>query len=217
MQVQQCLLTDIMPSTLQSLVALKPLLFHLAQVLTNTEAHDLLRSCMLSVCSVTAMQWALRMSTVQPRLESQDNTCAPDEASTAKRQWTACSLQLFFIYCTLAGEAMCAIKSVTSLHIWSAGDESCFPLHYDSDETVDNRRITAILYLNPDWEQGDGGELKLYPWPREPVTVEPLHNRLLLFSTCRMLHRSTLSLAHAPVSIGLELLRTVLEQKLRWK
>jgi len=93
------------------------------------------------------------------------------------------------------------IESTTSLHVWSAGDESCFPLHYDSDETVDNRRITAILYLNSDWEQGDGGELKLYPWPHEPVTVEPLHNRLLLFSTCRMLHRSTLSLAHAPVSM----------------
>ena len=71
-----------------------------------------------------------------------------------------------------------------------AGDGSCFPLHYDSDETVDNRRITAILYLNPGWQQGDGGELKLYPWPHAPDTVEPLNNRLLLFSTCRMLHRS---------------------------
>ena len=70
------------------------------------------------------------------------------------------------------------------------GDGSCFPLHYDSDESVDSRRITAILYLNPDWQSGDGGELKLYPWPHEPVTVEPLNNRLLLFSTCRMLHRS---------------------------
>ena len=103
--------------------------------------------------------------------------------------------------CTLAGQIMREIEPVTSLHFWSAGDGSCFPLHYDSDETVDNRRITAILYLNPDWQQGDGGELKLYPWPHEPVTVEPLHNRLLLFSTCRMLHRSTPSLAHVPVSM----------------
>ncbi len=63
-------------------------------------------------------------------------------------------------------------------------------MHYDSDESVDSRRITAILYLNPDWQRGDGGELKLYPWPHDPVTVEPLNNRLLLFSTCRMLHRS---------------------------
>ena len=69
-----------------------------------------------------------------------------------------------------------------------AGDGSCFPLHYDSDETLDNRRIIAILYLNPDWQEGDGGELQLYPWPYEPVTVAPLHNRFLIFSRCRRLH-----------------------------
>ena len=74
--------------------------------------------------------------------------------------------------------------------ILCTGDGSCFPLHYDSDESVDSRRVTAILYLNPDWQDGDGGELKLYPWPHKPVAVKPLHNRLLLFSTCRMLHRS---------------------------
>lgn len=94
-------------------------------------------------------------------------------------------------------------------------------MHYDSDETVDMRRITAILYLNQGWmpEHGAlcpmisgmlsahsscklfryvqasqrqihaGGELVLYPWPQPPVVLAPLHNRLVIFSSCRMLHR----------------------------
>lgn len=71
-----------------------------------------------------------------------------------------------------------------------SGNSGCFPLHYDSDESVDARRVTAILYLNPGWEPAHGGELQLFPWPRPPVTIPPLDNRLVIFSTCRMLHRS---------------------------
>ncbi len=33
--------------------------------------------------------------------------------------------------------------------------------------------------------------MKLYPWPHPPVEVEPTHNRLVLFSSPRMLHRVT--------------------------
>lgn len=91
--------------------------------------------------------------------------------------WVCSSVALLFSH-SLRCTALCT------------GDGSCFPLHYDSDESVDSRRITAIIYLNPDWQKGDGGELQLYPWPHAPVTVEPLNNRLLLFPTCRMLHRS---------------------------
>ncbi|EIE23118.1 hypothetical protein COCSUDRAFT_29112 [Coccomyxa subellipsoidea C-169] len=78
---------------------------------------------------------------------------------------------------------------------YNAGSSGCFPLHYDSDESVDARRVTAILYLNPGWEPAHGGELQLFPWPRPPVTIPPLDNRLVIFSTCRMLHRVLPSLA----------------------
>jgi Rps23 Pro-64 3,4-dihydroxylase Tpa1-like proline 4-hydroxylase len=47
-----------------------------------------------------------------------------------------------------------------------AGQGGCFPIHTDTDAAVDSRRVTAIWYLNPGWRQGDGGELRLYPFPR---------------------------------------------------
>lgn len=35
-------------------------------------------------------------------------------------------------------------------------------MHYDSDETVDLRRITAILYLNPAWRPEHGAGCHFY-------------------------------------------------------
>ncbi|BDA50077.1 probable Egl nine homolog 3 [Coccomyxa sp. Obi] len=72
---------------------------------------------------------------------------------------------------------------------YNAGDGGCFPLHYDSDETVDARRVTAILYLNSEWRPSHGGELQLFPWPCPPVTIQPLYNRMVIFHATRMLHR----------------------------
>lgn len=62
-------------------------------------------------------------------------------------------------------------------------------MHFDSDETLDGRRVTAIMYLNQEWKPSHGGELRLYPFPGPPVDVEPLQDRLVLFSSTRMLHR----------------------------
>mmetsp|Transcript_16609 Transcript_16609/g.24948 ORF Transcript_16609/g.24948 Transcript_16609/m.24948 type:complete len:265 (+) Transcript_16609:391-1185(+) len=71
---------------------------------------------------------------------------------------------------------------------------SCFPAHFDtSPESV--RIITAILYLNPDWETGDGGELRFLPLARGPIDIKPLFNRLVLFSSTTMLHRTLPSYA----------------------
>ena len=70
-----------------------------------------------------------------------------------------------------------------------AGDGACFPIHVDSEESVDGRRLTAILYLNPGWRPADGGHLRLYPPFAPPVDVEPRHDRLVLFLSNRMLHR----------------------------
>ena len=61
------------------------------------------------------------------------------------------------------------------------------------DNNTDNGwRVTCILYANPMWEDGDGGELRLYPTnglPTDVVDVAPLHNRLVLFwSDARVPH-----------------------------
>lgn len=72
---------------------------------------------------------------------------------------------------------------------YNCGTGGCFPAHFDSDEQLDGRRITAICYLNDGWQAAEGGALRLYPWPAPPVDVLPSASRLVLFSSCRMLHR----------------------------
>lgn len=63
-------------------------------------------------------------------------------------------------------------------------------MHFDSDEQLDGRRVTAICYLNESWQPSHGGHLRLYPFPAPPVDVAPVSDRLVLFSSTRMLHRS---------------------------
>ena len=72
---------------------------------------------------------------------------------------------------------------------YNAGDNACFPLHFDSDARVDNRHLTAILYLNPNWQPQWGGQLELMPLPWERVTIEPRWDRLVVFATSGVLHR----------------------------
>lgn len=47
------------------------------------------------------------------------------------------------------------------------------------------RRIGNILYLTPDWKEGDGGETVLFKsenWADVEFTVKPVYNRLLSFA-----------------------------------
>ncbi|GAX82564.1 hypothetical protein CEUSTIGMA_g9990.t1 [Chlamydomonas eustigma] len=72
----------------------------------------------------------------------------------------------------------------------NSGGGGCFPCHFDSDEQVDGRKVTAIIYANPMWQPGDGGQLRLYPFPYSaPIDIEPVSGRMVLFSSTRMLHR----------------------------
>ena len=95
------------------------------------------------------------------------------------------------------------------------GDGACFPMHVDSSPQLDSRVVTAILYLNdiegrvercPRTRDGDegiadgdgvanigktreGGALRLYPFPYEPLDVSPALGRLVLFSSTNTVHR----------------------------
>lgn len=53
------------------------------------------------------------------------------------------------------------------------------------DATGLNRRMNAILYLNPNWQEGWGGEFGLYDDTGDKCIkkVEPLFNRLVVFDT----------------------------------
>lgn len=65
--------------------------------------------------------------------------------------------------------------------VYSPGD--FYKKHRDAFRDSDARKITVILYLNPDWKAGDGGELMLYLPDRDPLTVTPLGGRLLIFES----------------------------------
>ncbi len=53
------------------------------------------------------------------------------------------------------------------------------------DATGLNRRVNAIIYLNPNWKNGWGGEFGLYDSTGDQCVkeVEPIFNRLVVFDT----------------------------------
>lgn len=51
--------------------------------------------------------------------------------------------------------------------------------HRDAFPGQENRRLTAIVYLNEGWTERDGGELELCVDP--PVRVQPILDRLVVF------------------------------------
>lgn len=78
----------------------------------------------------------------------------------------------------------CAIKLQ-----YNGGDGACFPLHYDNPGKPNRRQVTMLTYLNPDWREGDGGELQLVPWLSTPVVIPPKMDRVVFFLSDRVLHR----------------------------
>lgn len=70
-----------------------------------------------------------------------------------------------------------------------------FPWHYDNPGPPNNRVLTCIVYLNPRWKDGDGGEIVLWPFLSQKVVVPPLHRRAVFFYSDRVLHRVLPSMA----------------------
>jgi len=68
------------------------------------------------------------------------------------------------------------------------GSGGCFPLHYDNPGVPNMRKLTALVYLNPGWAEGDGGELILQPFLRERILIPPLMDRMVVFRSDSMLH-----------------------------
>ncbi|PKO92112.1 MAG: 2OG-Fe(II) oxygenase [Betaproteobacteria bacterium HGW-Betaproteobacteria-1] len=63
--------------------------------------------------------------------------------------------------------------------------------HLDQFKGQQERQITAVLYLNDDWQQDDGGALRLYLNESENavfVDIAPLGGRLALFLSGRFYH-----------------------------
>lgn len=60
--------------------------------------------------------------------------------------------------------------------------------HLDQFSNRNNRMISMIIYLNENWKNGDGGELKIYPNNSDSKTIEPILNRCILFKSDTLLH-----------------------------
>ncbi|CAN0313487.1 unnamed protein product, partial [Hapterophycus canaliculatus] len=71
----------------------------------------------------------------------------------------------------------------------NAGSGGCFPMHYDNPGPPNKRALTCLLYLNPDWKEGDGGEVCLTPFLQKEEAIAPLLDRLVIFRSDRVLHR----------------------------
>lgn len=61
--------------------------------------------------------------------------------------------------------------------------------HVDAFKGRSNRILTSVLYLNPDWQADDGGELVIYGDDGEVLeTVLPQAGKLVLFLSERFVH-----------------------------
>lgn len=115
------------------------------------------------------------------------------DASDVKSTHTPC-LRDFYDSQVVFGPLQCALPDWLGLvgHMcklqYNEGSGACFPMHFDS-YGHDGKCVTAVLYLNEDWQDGDGGEIVLYPFPKERVVLQPRFGELVLFSSQQMLHR----------------------------
>ena len=71
-----------------------------------------------------------------------------------------------------------------------------FPWHYDNPGPPNQRSLTCVVYLNPKWKHGDGGEIVLWPFLSQQIEIPPLHGRAVLFYSDRILHRVLPSNVH---------------------
>jgi SM-20-related protein len=65
---------------------------------------------------------------------------------------------------------------------------SFYKKHLDQFKGRNNRMISMIIYLNENWKEGDGGELKIFPEGKEEKTIAPLENRCILFRSDVLFH-----------------------------
>ncbi len=63
--------------------------------------------------------------------------------------------------------------------------------HLDQFQGRNNRLLSMVIYMNDDWQKGDGGELEIFHNDDAHTTtiVEPIGNRLVLFNSATIWHQ----------------------------
>ncbi|KAH9126912.1 hypothetical protein LEN26_008426 [Aphanomyces euteiches] len=69
----------------------------------------------------------------------------------------------------------------------SLGDGASYPKHCDTAGLPDQRKVTMVYYLNPNWEPSHGGQLQVYAKDGVHV-VEPRSDTLAVFWSDQVVH-----------------------------
>ncbi len=64
---------------------------------------------------------------------------------------------------------------------------SFYKRHLDQFKKDDHRRLSVICYLNKDWKEEDGGQLRVY-LPEGPIDMLPMAGRLVCFRSDLLEH-----------------------------
>ncbi len=84
---------------------------------------------------------------------------------------------------------MCFLSlSDYEFHLAHYPEGSFYKRHLDQFAGRNNRMISLIIYLNKDWKNGDGGELRIYPKGNGSLDIQPLYNRCILFRSDTLEH-----------------------------
>lgn len=84
---------------------------------------------------------------------------------------------------------MCFLSlSDYEFHLAHYPEGSFYKRHLDQFAGRNNRMISLIIYLNKDWKNGDGGELRIYPEGNGSLDIQPLYNRCILFRSDTLEH-----------------------------
>lgn len=60
--------------------------------------------------------------------------------------------------------------------------------HLDQFKKRNNRTISVVIYLNKNWQQGDGGELEIFLKDGTSFLVEPIEARCVMFKSADVPH-----------------------------
>lgn len=60
--------------------------------------------------------------------------------------------------------------------------------HLDQFNNRNNRTISMIIYLNKNWQKGDGGELEIFLEDNSSISVEPIEARCVMFKSAVVPH-----------------------------
>jgi SM-20-related protein len=61
--------------------------------------------------------------------------------------------------------------------------------HLDSFQNNNLRRITIVVYLNPEWDEADGGQLRIFDGDKIPQEVNPIGGTLVTFVSEKIPHQ----------------------------